>query len=139
MIGWAGALLWVVQAGGAAFGGPERLAPRTADGIALRPEAERASAPACFADACPATPSLPGAGGRPVRTTRSDLALALLATLDAEPISGVARTIASSGVRLDFVPSQLDGGRLGVGKVSVSFRWPLDAWSGPLSTSSPGR
>jgi hypothetical protein len=98
--------------------------------------------PACIGDVCQGAVSLPGSNpSYDGAGKRTELALALLHRMDLGAVSSIARTVAVSGVRVDYRPPQIDilgGGQGGgYGKVKVVLRWRLDAfltpdWSDPL-------
>lgn len=92
--------------------------------------------PACRAEFCQPRVSIPGREQEfDTRGKRTELALAFIDRLQIGAISGIARAINTSGVRVDYQPPQLDSGsneRGGYGKLNVGVRWRLDAWSGPV-------
>jgi hypothetical protein len=101
----------------------------------LRAEAPaRSDNPACRAEFCQPRVSIPGSEPRfDARGKRTEIALAALDRLQAGPLSTVARAANRAGVRVDYLPPQLDtAGRGGLGKLSVGFQWRLDAWHGPI-------
>ena len=102
----------------------------------LRAEApSEAANPACRAEFCQPRVSIPGNEPRfDSRGKRTEMALAAVDRLRLGAISTAARAANSAGVRIDYLPAQLDSqsaGRGGFGKLSVGFRWRLDAWHGP--------
>jgi len=136
MLGWAAVVCGLVRVGGLPGAGPSVEPPPPSPIVWARREG------ACSPGACDGPAATPGREERlDGRGTRMEFALAMLAALDAEPISGVARSIALSGVQLDYVPPrhEAQGGRAGFGKVNLWVRLPLDAFSGPLWAASQGR
>ncbi|HTP50992.1 MAG TPA: hypothetical protein VMK42_09855 [Anaeromyxobacteraceae bacterium] len=136
MLLWAAAILSVVEAGGG-LSSEALLAPAPPQ-VALvlaepRSDADGRGSSACYLDVCQPAVALPGQEARfDVRGRRTELALSMLASLNAEPFSGVARSIALAGVRLDYLPPQMDSGpHTGFGKVNLSVRWRLDAFGEP--------
>jgi len=95
--------------------------------------------PACRAEFCQPRVSIPGQEPRfDTRGKRTEMALAAIDRLQLGAISSLARAANTAGVRVDYVPPQLDawsGGRGGgLGKLAVAVRWRLDAWHGPVWT-----
>jgi hypothetical protein len=92
--------------------------------------------PACRAEFCQPRVSIPGREQEfDTRGKRTELALAFIDRLQIGAVSGIARAVNTSGVRVDYQPPQLDSGsngRGGYGKLNVGVRWRLDAWSGPV-------
>jgi len=92
--------------------------------------------PACRAEFCQPRVSIPGREPQfDSRGKRTELALAALDRLQVGTVSSLARAANTAGLRVDYLPSQLDGsngGRGGFGKLSVGLRWRLDAWHGPV-------
>jgi len=101
-------------------------------GVPDEPEAP----PACFVDVCQPRVAVPGFEPRfDARSKRTDLAAVALERLDAGMVARVARSIATTGLRLDYAPPQADPagpGRGGFGRLNVFVRWRLDAWLGPV-------
>jgi hypothetical protein len=63
------------------------------------------------------------------------MALAAPDRLQHGPLSVLARAANTAGVRVDYLPPQLDSmssGRGGFGKLAVGVRWRLDAFHGPV-------
>jgi hypothetical protein len=102
------------------------------------PGEARAGAPACAGDVCQPRVAVPGYEPRyTARGKRTELALAFLDRLHAEPLATVAWWVARTGVRLDFTPPQLDPGQhpitgAGWGRFQVLVRWKLDATNAPV-------
>ena len=119
-----------------AWAAPGAVRPSRAELLVATANAGGTGSPACFADVCQPRVAVPGHEPRyDSRGRRTELALALLDRLDAEPLAGAARTVAATGLRLDWVPPQMDRaapGHTGFGRVTVLVRWRLDAWSGPV-------
>jgi hypothetical protein len=117
---------------------PEPPSPPVAT---LRAEAPRgADNPACRAEFCQPRVSIPGQEPRfDSRGKRTEMALAAVDRLRLGVVSSLARAANTAGVRVDYLPSQLDnsdGGRGGFGKLVVGVRWRLDAWHGPVWAGS---
>lgn len=138
------ALLLAVQGGG---GLPAGAMPDWADAAhpamletVLRPEpGEDTGGPACIADVCQGVVWLPGSDPFKDQAGRkSGLTLAIVSRLDVGTISAMARTVAISGVRLDYRPPTADGKdgvrTGGYGKVNFGVRWRLDALFAPVWT-----
>jgi hypothetical protein len=110
--------------------------PLLAPVAGLRAEAPADSSnPACRAEFCQPRVAIPGNEPRfDSRGKRTEMALAAVDGLRLGVVSSAARAANAAGVRVDYLPSQLDtlsAGRGGFGKLSVGVRWRLDAWSGP--------
>jgi hypothetical protein len=92
--------------------------------------------PACRAEFCQPRVSIPGREVQfDTRGKRTEMALSAIDRLQLGTVSTVARAANTAGVRVDYLPPQLDtgsNGRGGFGKLSVGFRWRLDAWNGPV-------
>ena len=93
--------------------------------------------PACRAEFCQPRVSIPGRDTSfDTKGKRTELALAAIDRLQLGAVSTVARAVNTAGVRVDYVPPQIDawsGGRGGgFGKLAVAVRWRLDAWHGPV-------
>jgi len=92
--------------------------------------------PACRAEFCQPRVAIPGREPQfDSRGKRTELALAAIDRLQAGTVSSLARAANTAGLRVDYLPPQLDGtngGRGGFGKLSVGLRWRLDAWHGPV-------
>jgi hypothetical protein len=113
---------------------PEPLAAPVAG---LRAEAPAASDnPACRAEFCQPRVAIPGREIRfDSRGKRTEMALTAIDGLGLGLISSVARAANAAGVRVDYLPQQLDTSntsRGGFGKVTAGVRWRLDAWNGPM-------
>jgi len=141
---WAAALLLTAQGGG----GPADLsvptwAPFPQGEFALNSLNSRAAlrlaarsqereTPACLDDVCQPRVALPGVDPSfDLRGKRTEFALAVLDRLDAGAISDVARTIALTGVRVDYTPPQGLDTRAGFGSFNVFVRWRIDAFGTP--------
>jgi len=140
VIAWAAAILLAARGGGAPPGSSLSPSPPTSALVFAesRAEANRRPASFCSLDVCQPALAIPGqeakVGGHAGRT---ELALAMLASLDAEPISGVARSIALAGLRLDYLPPQMESGqRSSYGRVHLSVHWRLDAFGEPVWLAS---
>jgi hypothetical protein len=110
---------------------------------ALHPEALRASGaieaqgpPVCVGEVCQPRVSVPGFEPRfDSRGRRTDLLASTLERMDAGFVARFARSMATSGVRLDYRPPQVERavpGRPNNGRLEVLVRWRLDAWHGPV-------
>ena len=93
--------------------------------------------PACRGEFCQPRVSIPGRDASfDTKGKRTELALAAIDRLQLGAVSTVARAVNTAGVRVDYVPPQIDawsGGRGGgFGKLAVAVRWRLDAWHGPV-------
>jgi hypothetical protein len=92
--------------------------------------------PACRAEFCQPRVSIPGQEPRfDTRGKRTEMALAALDRLQLGTLSTLARAANTAGVRVDYLPPQLDSmssGRGGFGKLAVGVRWRLDAFHGPV-------
>ncbi len=93
--------------------------------------------PACRAEFCQPRVAIPGRDASfDTKGKRTELALAAIDRLRLGALSDVARAASVAGVRVDYVPPQLDawsGGRGGgLGRLAVGLRWRLDAWHGPV-------
>lgn len=93
--------------------------------------------PACLAEFCQPRVAIPGRDASfDTKGKRTELALAAIDRLRLGALSDVARAANAAGVRVDYVPPQIDswsGGRAGgLGRLAVGLRWRLDAWHGPV-------
>lgn len=92
--------------------------------------------PACRAEFCQPRVSIPGREVQfDTRGKRTEMALSVIDRLQLGTVSTVARAANTAGVRVDYLPPRFDtgsNGRGGFGKLSVGFRWRLDAWHGPV-------
>jgi hypothetical protein len=92
--------------------------------------------PACRAEFCQPRVAIPGQEVRfDTRGKRTEMALAALDRLQLGTLSTLARAANTAGVRVDYLPPQLDSlsaGRGGFGKLAVGVRWRLDAFHGPV-------
>jgi hypothetical protein len=113
---------------------PDAPLPPVASLRAERPSED--TNPACRAEFCQPRVSIPGREVQfDTRGKRTEMALAAIDRLQLGTVSTVARAANTAGVRVDYLPSQLDSGsngRGGFGKLAVGFRWRLDAWNGPV-------
>ncbi len=113
-----------------------RHEPPALIGPSLRAEApDQADNPACRAEFCQPRVAIPGRETRlDTRGKRTELALAAVDRLGLGPVSDAARAANAWGLRADWLPPQMDAwsaGRGGFGKLTVGFRWRLDAFHGP--------
>jgi hypothetical protein len=117
-----------------AWAHPEAPLSPVASLRAERPSEE--TNPACRAEFCQPRVSIPGREVQfDTRGKRTEMALSAIDRLQLGTVSTVARAANTAGVRVDYLPPQLDtgsNGRGGFGKLSVGFRWRLDAWNGPV-------
>lgn len=92
--------------------------------------------PACRGEFCQPRVVIPGQEPRyDTRGKRTELALAALDRLQLGTVSTLARAANTVGLRVDYLPPQLDtlsSGRGGFGKLAVGVRWRLDAFHGPV-------
>jgi hypothetical protein len=113
---------------------PDAPLPPVASLRAERPSDD--TNPACRAEFCQPRVSIPGQEVQfDTRGKRTEMALSAIDRLQLGTVSTVARAANTAGVRVDYLPSQLDSGsngRGGFGKLAVGFRWRLDAWNGPV-------
>jgi hypothetical protein len=113
---------------------PDAPLPPVASLRAERPSED--TNPACRAEFCQPRVSIPGREVQfDTRGKRTEMALSAIDRLQLGTVSTVARAANTAGVRVDYLPPQLDtgsNGRGGFGKLSVGFRWRLDAWNGPV-------
>jgi hypothetical protein len=108
------------------------------DAAALRaaPGSTPWSPPPCIGDTCQPRVSIPGYEPRiDLRGKRTEFFVSTLERLDVGAVTSVARSIALSGVRLDYQPPQAQDpapGRGGAGRFALMVRWRLDSWLAPV-------
>lgn len=102
------------------------------DGGLRRARRASGAAPACAAEVCQPRVAVPGHEPR-FRGGRTDVILALLSRSPLRPVSGLARRLADSNVRVDFSPNLGGSSDRGWGRLVVTLRWRLDASNAPVA------
>ena len=105
-----------------------------------RPRTEARSAgapPACSGDVCQPRVSVPGFEPRfDARGKRTELVLLALDRAHVEPLATIVWALASTGLRFDYTPPQMDAGLAsghgGWGHVQLLLRWRIDAQNAPV-------
>jgi len=95
------------------------------------------SAPPCIGDTCQPPVSIPGWHEPKIdmRGKRTEFFVSALEHMNAGFVATVARSMATTGIRLEYRPPQAQDaipGHRNPGRIELMVRWRLDSWHGPV-------